>query len=113
MGNIKQKQEHRAKRQMRIRKRISGTAAKPRISVFRSNSYLYAQAIDDVAGKTLAAVKSEYNPKVADAEKLGKSFGEKLQKAGVKTAVFDRSGYAYHGRLAGFVNGLRESNLTI
>ena len=101
----------------RIRKVVTGTADKPRLSVFRSNKEIYAQLVDDVSGKTLAAassrekaVKSEGN-KVEIASKVGKLLAEKAQKAGIETCTFDRNGYLYHGRVKALADAAREGGL--
>jgi large subunit ribosomal protein L18 len=102
--------------QMRIRKKISGTAELPRISVFRSNSQIYAQIIDDVAGKTLAAASSlelgdKKITKTDAATQVGKTLAEKATAAGISTVVFDRGGYLYHGRIKALAEGAREGGL--
>jgi large subunit ribosomal protein L18 len=106
----------RSRIQMRIRKKISGTAETPRISVFRSNSQIYAQIIDDVAGKTLASASSlELGDKKINkseaAGKVGKALAEKAVSAGISSVVFDRSGYLYHGRVKALAEGAREGGL--
>jgi large subunit ribosomal protein L18 len=95
---------------------VSGTAAKPRLSVFRSNKEIYAQLIDDVNGVTLAAASSREkgvskgtNVEVASA--VGKLIAEKALKAGVDTVTFDRGGYLYHGRIKSLAEGAREAGL--
>jgi len=115
MGLSKLERRQRIKR--RIRKIISGTANKPRLSVFRSNKEIYVQLIDDVNGNTLLtassrdkAVKAEGN-KVEVAKAVGKVFGEKAIKAGVTTCAFDRNGYLYHGRVKALAEAVREAGL--
>jgi large subunit ribosomal protein L18 len=107
------------RRKLRVRKDISGTQEKPRLSVFRSNKYIYAQIIDDVAGKTLASVsgvvssaKSKDN-KVKKAFELGKELAEKALANNVSTVVFDRNGYRYHGRVKSLADGAREGGLKL
>lgn len=101
-----------------IRKTISGTAVTPRLSVFRSNTDIYAQLIDDVAGKTLAAASSRDKDIVAQkankSEKsklVGQAIARKAVDLGLKTVVFDRSGYLYHGRVKQLADGAREQGL--
>ena len=98
-----------------IRRKIRGEAQKPRISIFRSNSNIYAQAIDDLNGVTLAsastkAVKASGNKSEA-AKEVGKALGQKLVDLNISTAVFDRSGYLYHGRVKALAEGIREAGL--
>jgi large subunit ribosomal protein L18 len=101
----------------RIRKIISGTAAKPRLSVFRSNKEIYAQLIDDVQGKTLAAASSREKDiaasegKISTAQEVGKLLASRAQKAGIENATFDRGGYLYHGRVKALAEGAREAGL--
>lgn len=99
----------------KIRKKISGTAQRPRLSVFRSNKDIYAQLIDDIAGHTLAASSSrqlEGSGNNAEAAKqVGKALAEKASAAGISQVVFDRSGYLYHGRVAALAEGAREGGL--
>lgn len=106
----------RSKRRLRVRGRISGTEQKPRVSVFRSNRYLYAQAIDDTVGKTLASADGKQlglgNNK-EESKKLASSFAVALKAAGIQTVVFDRNGYLYHGVIASFADALREHGITL
>ncbi|WP_458627521.1 50S ribosomal protein L18 [Winogradskyella sp. PC D3.3] len=112
------KNERRIRIKSRIRKVVSGTGTRPRLAVFRSNREIYAQVVDDVTGKTLAAassrdkdiVKSKGN-KTEIAALVGKSVGEKAMKAGVETISFDRGGYLYHGRVKSLAEGAREAGL--
>ncbi len=109
------KTERRKRIQMRIRKKISGSAQRPRISVFRSNSQIYAQIIDDAAGKTLVSassveLKSKGN-KSEIASQVGKALASKAKEAGVTNVVFDRSGYLFHGRVKALAEGAREGGL--
>jgi large subunit ribosomal protein L18 len=104
----------REKRQIRIRKKISGTAEKPRLSVFRSNKYLYVQLIDDLAQKTLIAantVKEEKGDNKEAAKWVGKSIAEKAIKVNINNVVFDRSGYRYHGVIKEIADAAREGGL--
>jgi large subunit ribosomal protein L18 len=105
------------RRHRRVRKKVRGTAERPRLSVFRSNKHVYAQVIDDVAGRTLASastVESGFDGPTATVEaatKVGKLVGERAKSAGVNTVVFDRGGFRYHGRVAGVADGAREAGL--
>ncbi|WP_318642851.1 50S ribosomal protein L18 [Flavobacterium ardleyense] len=111
------KSDRRQRIRYRIRKSISGTAVKPRLSVFRSNKEIYAQLIDDVTGVTLMAASSREkevstegtNVDVANA--VGKLMAEKALKAGIENVTFDRSGYLYHGRIKSLAEGAREAGL--
>jgi large subunit ribosomal protein L18 len=107
----------RAKIKRRIRKKIFGTAAIPRLSVFRSNKQIYAQIIDDTTGKTLASAGSLKHEEAQKAAKLdqavmvGKIIAENATKAGIQAVVFDRNGYLYHGRVKSLADSARESGL--
>jgi len=110
------KSDRRQRIKFRIRKTISGSATKPRLSVFRSNKEIYAQLIDDVNGVTLLAASSREkevgngtNVEVANA--VGKLVGEKALKAGIDTVTFDRGGYLYHGRIQSLAEGARAAGL--
>ncbi|MGL2988175.1 50S ribosomal protein L18 [Flavobacterium sp. RSSA_27] len=110
------KPERRQRIRFRIRKTISGSATKPRLSVFRSNKEIYAQLIDDVNGVTLLAASSREkeigkgtNIEVAAA--VGKLVAEKALKAGIETVTFDRGGYLYHGRIKSLAEGARAAGL--
>jgi large subunit ribosomal protein L18 len=110
------KQETRLRRRRRVRAKITGTAERPRISVFRSNRGVSAQLIDDTAGRTLAAVNwTEADLKglgsLDQAEKAGKLLAERAKAAGIEQAVFDRNGYLYHGRVKALAEGAREGGL--
>ncbi len=104
---------------MRDRAKIIGTSDRPRLSVFRSNKYTYAQLIDDAKGHTLASTsslelgKEKKAGKVSQAKALGLALAEKAKKAGIKNAVFNRSFYAYHGRVQAIAEGAREGGLKI
>ncbi|MBR1793140.1 MAG: 50S ribosomal protein L18 [Bacteroidales bacterium] len=107
----------RKKIKFRIRHKISGTAAMPRLSVFRSNKEIYAQLIDDVKGVTLAAASSlertveKSGTKSDMAAKVGKMIAERATAAGINTVVFDRNGYLYHGRVKSLADAAREGGL--
>ena len=106
--------ERRIKIQFRLRKKIVGTAERPRLSVFRSNKQIYAQVINDKAGVTLAAASSlgfEKMNKTEQAKKVGLLLAEKAKAAGVESVVFDRNGYLYHGRVQSLADGAREGGL--
>ena len=110
------KSDRRQRIRYRIRKTISGTATKPRLSVFRSNKEIYAQLIDDVNGVTLLAASSrekEINKgtNVEVANSVGKLIAEKALKAGIETVTFDRGGYLYHGRIQSLAEGARAAGL--
>lgn len=111
---LKNKIAKRVQRKRRIRANISGTAAKPRLSVFRSNRYLSAQAIDDAACHTLAAANSKVlGVKVnkEGAAALGEAFAKTLKEAGITEVTFDRNGYLYHGVVAAFAEALRANEI--
>ena len=106
--------ERRIKIKLRIRKKVVGTAERPRLSVFRSNKQIYAQVINDKAGVTLAAASSlgfEKMNKTEQAKKVGLLLAEKAKAAGVESVVFDRNGYLYHGRVQSLADGAREGGL--
>ena len=108
------KTERRLKIKRRIRGRVSGTAERPRMTVFRSNKQIYVQLIDDLAGKTLASASSaslEAAPKVEIATKVGEAIAKKAQEAGITTVVFDRNGYLYHGRVKALADAARNGGL--
>jgi large subunit ribosomal protein L18 len=112
------KPQQRLKRRRRVRAKVTGTAERPRISVFRSNRGIHAQLVDDLAGHTLAAVSwtesdlRDLKP-MEQAEQAGKALAERAKAAGVDAAVFDRGGYRYHGRVKAFADGVREGGLTV
>jgi large subunit ribosomal protein L18 len=110
------KAQQRLRRRRRVRARISGTAERPRLSVFRSNRGIVAQLIDDTKGHTLAAVnwiEPELRKLTASdqAKKAGELLAERAKAAGVETCVFDRGGYQYHGRVKALADGAREGGL--
>ncbi|MFA6603649.1 MAG: 50S ribosomal protein L18 [Patescibacteria group bacterium] len=126
-ASVQSKNQSRLRRQRRVRARVQGTAAKPRLSVFRSAKHIYAQVIDDAAGKTLAAAddtvvdkkeaaklakgESDRQAKVAVAYAVGKLVAEKAVKAGLSQVVFDRNGFAFTGRIAALAAGARDNGL--
>ena len=108
------KQERRIKIKYRIRKKVNGTAERPRMSVFRSNKQIYVQLIDDLAGKTLASASSlglEAMPKIQQAGKVGEMIAKKAQEVGISSVVFDRNGYLYHGRVKEVADAARKGGL--
>ncbi|MCH5313990.1 MAG: 50S ribosomal protein L18 [Helicobacter sp.] len=113
---LKQKQLLRAKRKLRTRGKICGVANKPRVSVFKSNKYFYAQAINDEQGITLASVdgkKLGLSNNKEDAKKIANEFVNALKKANITEVVFDRNGYLYHGVVAAFADTLRENGIKL
>lgn len=107
--------ERRERIKMGVRKKLSGTTDRPRLSVFRSNTGIYAQIIDDVKGVTLAAASSlELGKKTVNIESsktVGKKLAEKAVASGIQSIVFDRNGYLYHGNIKAFAEGAREGGL--
>jgi len=108
----------RAKRHLRLRRHISGTAQRPRLNVYRSLSNIYAQVIDDVAGHTLVAASSldkelnlTYGGNIEAAKVVGKAVAERALAKGIDTVVYDRGGYIYHGRVAAVAEAAREAGL--
>ena len=120
MTNKASRSEIREKKHRRLRHHLNGTAATPRLAVFRSNKHMYAQIIDDVEGKTLVSastlqkdVKAElqYTDDVAAAAYLGTVIGKKALEAGIEEVVFDRGGYIYHGKVKALADAAREAGL--
>jgi large subunit ribosomal protein L18 len=105
------RKESRERRKKHIRKNLEGTAEKPRIYVFKSNKYFYVGAADDIENKVLSTAHADRN--VEAAGKLGKEFGDKLKKLKVEKAVFDRSGYKFHGVVKAVADGIVESGIKI
>lgn len=107
------KKQSRQRIHMRIRKKVNGTAARPRLSIFRSNKSIYCQVIDDLTGHTLASASSAglTGPKLEQATAVGKLIAERTKAAGIETVVFDRGGYLYHGRVKSLADGAREGGL--
>ncbi len=102
-------------RHRRVRKRVAGTSARPRLSVFRSNKQIYAQIVDDIAGQTLAAASSleseGADDKKSAATSVGQAIAKKASESGIKQVVFDRAGYKYHGRVKALADGARAGGL--
>ena len=115
--SAKQKREARIRRHRRVRKKVRGTAERPRLAVFRSNKHITAQIIDDRAGHTLAAASTTEaavtgsGGNVEAATKVGDLLAERAKAAGVTTVVFDRGGYLYHGRIAALADAARKGGL--
>ena len=109
------KTNRRQKIKWRIRKNVKGTPARPRLAIFRSNSGIYAQLIDDLAGTTLASASClELGLKalnIPNSKQVGEAIGKKAIEAGIATCVFDRSGYLYHGNIKALADGAREAGL--
>ena len=110
----------RKRRHVRVRKKVTGTAARPRLVVNRSARHIFAQLIDDGAGHTLAAastldasIRDAAGDKKARAHQVGQLLASRAKEAGITAAVFDRGGYAYHGRVAALADGAREGGLTL
>jgi large subunit ribosomal protein L18 len=122
-GHIKygsDKTRKRIKRKNAIRMRITGTAERPRLSVFRSAKHVYAQAVDDTTGRVLASASDleetlkgaiSGKPKKERARAIGKAIGDKLKAAGVTSVVFDRNGFIFHGRIKEIADGARDAGL--
>lgn len=117
---VNPKQRKRNRRKASIRLRLTGTAERPRLSVFRSARYVYAQAVDDATGRIVAAaseleekLKGEVSgkPKKERARAIGKAIGDKLVALNIKAVVFDRNGYIYHGRVKEVADGARDAGL--
>jgi len=110
----RKKNKLRIKRKRRVRGKITGTAERPRVSVFRSNRHFYAQAIDDTKGHTLAysdGAKMGLKANKEDVKKVAEDMASKLKAIGIETIVFDRNGYLYHGVVASFADALRENGI--
>ena len=114
----KHKRELRLRRHNRVRRKVYGTAERPRLAVHRSNRHITAQLIDDEQGRTIAAassvepdLRSDATGNVASATRIGERIGERAKAAGVDTVVFDRGGYRYHGRVAAVADAAREAGL--
>jgi large subunit ribosomal protein L18 len=112
------KPQQRLKRRRRVRAKVTGTAERPRISVFRSNRGIHAQLVDDLSGRTLAAVawtESDLRglKPMEQAAKAGELLAKRAKAAGVEVALFDRGGYRYHGKVKAFAEGVREGGLKV
>ncbi len=119
MVNKPDKNEARLRRHRRVRGKISGSAERPRLAVFRSAKHIYAQIIDDVAGVTLAAASSKdkgfsaNGGNIAGAAEVGKAIAKKALDKGISTVTYDRGGFVYHGRVKALAEGAREGGLTL
>lgn len=118
MDRIKVKQQRHDRRKIGIRKRIVGTPERPRLSVYRSLQHMYAQVIDDLNGKTLAAASTQTEKggssgNVEAAKAVGKAIAEKAKAAGVNQVAFDRNGFRYHGRVKAVADAAREAGLQL
>jgi large subunit ribosomal protein L18 len=120
MSSLDEKKQARLKRKQRIRKKLAGTAERPRLCVFRSARHIYAQIIDDTCGQTMVATSTldssikeqgNFDNKVAKANYIGKLLAEKALSKGIKKVVFDRNGFLYHGRIKAVSDGAREAGL--
>jgi len=114
--DLAKKNALRLRRKKRIRGKIDGTVAKPRLTVFKSNKFFYAQAVDDVAGVTLAAVDSRAMKLSVNKEnvvKVAATMAENLKAKNIETVVFDKNGYLYHGVIASFADALRDNGIRV
>jgi large subunit ribosomal protein L18 len=113
------RQVARERRHRRVRKKVRGTPARPRLAVFRSNKHVYAQVIDDVNGVTIASASTKEKDftgptgTVAAAKQVGARVGERAKAAGIESVVLDRGGFRYHGRVAGVADAAREAGLKV
>ncbi len=117
---VRSRSAARARRHLRVRKKVGGSAARPRLTVTRSARHTFAQLVNDGAGITLAAASTLDEPirgadgdKTAKARQVGTLLAQRATEAGVTAAVFDRGGYAYHGRIAALADGVREGGLAL
>lgn len=116
MKKIELQKKRRLRRKRIIRKNILGTATKPRLTVFRSNKYIYVQAIDDNTGSTIAnasslSVDKNMNLNIKTAENIGSVIGKKLKELNIETVVFDRNGYLYSGKVKALADGTRKAGI--
>jgi large subunit ribosomal protein L18 len=114
----KSRETGRIRRHARVREKIKGSAARPRLAVYRSLTQIYAQLIDDTAGKTLAAASSldardSKDKKSERAKAVGSALGDRAKKAGITEVVFDRGGYRYHGRVKALAEGVRAAGVKV
>jgi len=119
MKKIDDTTRKRLKRRASIRKKIHGTPERPRLTVYKSNRYTYVQAVDDLAGKTVAAASNlekehrDIPNKTAALEKLGQLIAERLKAKNISAVVFDRNGYRYHGKVKAVADGARKAGITV
>ncbi len=120
MGKTNESAKQRTRRKKSIRKKVFGSAERPRLTVFRSAQHIYAQIVDDVAGATLVSAssmepafreKGDFGGNIGAAKLIGGLLGARAKEAGVETVVFDRNGYLYHGRVKALADGAREAGL--
>ena len=117
--NAAKKREARVRRHRRVRKQVSGSAARPRLAVYRSNRHIYAQLVDDGSGRTLVAASSldkdsgNGGDKTNRAKAVGALIARRAKEAGIERAVFDRGGFLFHGRVKELADAAREGGLTI
>ena len=119
-GQAGRRSASRARRHLRVRKKVTGSAARPRLAVHRSARHIFAQLIDDGAGHTLASastldasIRDATGDKKARAHQVGQLLASRAKEAGITAVVFDRGGYAYHGRVAALADGAREGGMTL
>lgn len=121
MDHIKEKLRKRTRRHLRIRRKVVGTAERPRLSVYRSLKHIYCQIIDDIEGRTLVAASTQspdlrsqikYGGNVVAAEIVGKKIAEEAKDKGITKVVFDKGGYKYHGRIKALAEAARKYNLS-
>ncbi len=119
MRKLEEKTRKRLKRKLSIRKKIRGTPERPRLTVYKSNRFTYVQAVDDVAGRTVAAASNrekdhrDIKNVVSQMEKLGTLIGERLKAKSVAAVVFDRNGYRYHGKVKAVAEGARKAGIRL
>jgi large subunit ribosomal protein L18 len=117
MSDTTMKRQARVRRHARVRRKVSGTADRPRLAVYRSNRHIYAQLIDDVAGRTIVSASDAdaqaTGAKTDAAKAVGALVAERAKQAGIERAVFDRGGRLYHGRVAALAQAAREGGLSI
>lgn len=114
--NQRSKRQHRIRRHKKVRAKIFGTSSKPRIAVFKSNQYIYAQVVDDKSGKTLLSVSDlgvKTGKKSEKALKIGETLAARMKEKGMLEAVFDRGGFKFHGRVKSVAEGLRSGGIKI
>lgn len=121
MLDKRQREDNRLRRKRRIRKKITGTPQRPRLTVFKSNKHIYAQVVDDFSGHTLVSASTvesdlggdEEATKTEQAKRVGERVAERAEEEGVEQVVFDRNGFVYHGRVAAVADGAREGGLEL
>jgi large subunit ribosomal protein L18 len=116
--DAKRKVQGRKRRHNRVRKKVVGTAERPRLAVYRSNRHMYAQVIDDFAGRTLASASTLKDATASDdrlsaAKAVGEAIADRAKTAGINSVTFDRGGFRYHGRVKAIAEGAREGGLEV